>query len=127
MKKTSVFLLLFLLFFLECSKENVDLHNLLTSQQWYIFYYSINECGRVIYAKEFNYAIHFIDNDIIKVISQSGRSLEGKWTINNNFLNINVLKSSELTGNWEMVNYKVWGYDQDRLVFKNNNIEMGLN
>lgn len=127
MKKTSIFLFLFLLLFLKCGKENVDLHNLLTSQNWYLYYYSINTNGKLVYAREFDYRIHFITNDTIKVIKQSGQLMLGKWRINDNFLNIDIVESPQLTGKWEMVNYNVWGYDQDRLVFKNNNIEMGLN
>lgn len=118
-----------LLFFvgLSCGKENVDLHNLLTSQQWYLYYYSIDKGDKVIYATEYQYRIQFLDKDSIKVFKQSGAVMTGRWEINNNFMYIDIVNSPELTGKWEMVEYKVWGYDQDRIVFKNNNIEIGLN
>ena len=133
MRRSKIYYILFsaaaLLFFIgvSCGKENVDLHNLLTSQQWHLYYYSIDKGDRVVYATEYQYRIQFLDKDVVRIFKQSGDVMTGTWKTNGNFMDVDVLKSPELTGRWEMKEYKVWGYDQDRLVFKNNNIEIGLN
>lgn len=119
-------IILFLLF-TGCDKQEVNLSDLLQSKQWELFYYKIDKKNHTYYATEYQYRIQFMDNSQIAMFKQSGDVEYGKWfTSNNKILDIGMDNKNVMTGKWEMIEYKIWGYDQDRITFKNDTIEIGV-
>lgn len=115
--------LLLLILFTSCHKQEINLPDVLQSQQWELAYYKVNQ----YYATEYRYRIQFRANKQIAVFRQSGDVEYGKWeTEGNNVLNIDMDITDSMTGRWEMIRYEIWGYDQDRLTFKMDTTEWGI-
>lgn len=131
------FLALLIVFFFSCDKNAHgynELSDLLQSQTWYISYIQeISESGQLRFDESYpykQYKINF-DNDNIIIQTYIGEYI-GTWrTIEEDkiILQIKIPNNSEinkLSGDWTVDDIYVWGYDQDRIVLKKNNIEIGL-
>jgi hypothetical protein len=118
---------LLIIIVIRCSKDSVNLTELLTSHQWDMAYYSIQNEKKTYYATEYKYRIQFREEGKIAVFKQSGDVEYGDWIVHDNkILDIQMDDEQVMSGKWELVEYYVWGYDQDRVRFKNNNLEIGL-
>jgi hypothetical protein len=127
MKLKLIITLLLIIIIIRCSKDNVNLTELLTSHQWYLAYYTIQNEKTTYYSTEYQYKIQFRKEGKIAVYKQSGDVEYGDWVIHNNkILDIQMDREQVMSGKWELIEYYVWGYDQDRIRFKNNNLEIGL-
>jgi hypothetical protein len=103
------------------------LPKLLQSQQWELAYYRIDYPTHIYYATEYQYRIQFRPDNTIAVFKQSGDVAYGIWNIvDDTILNITMQTQHAITGKWELIEHYVRGYDQDRIRFKNNNLEIGL-
>jgi hypothetical protein len=110
-----------------CGKQDINLSELLESKQWKLSYYKVQKGTHTYYATEYQYRIQFRKDNKIVAFKQSGDAEYGNWTIfDNKRLDINMNREKALPGKWEMINYEVWGYDQDRLTFKCDTLEMGI-
>jgi hypothetical protein len=110
-----------------CNKDKVDLKELLESQQWYIAYYRVEKGDLIYYATDHQYRIQFRSNQQIAVFKQSGDVEYGDWSVENDeILNIKMNRLQALSGQWELIKYYVWGYDQDRFQLRYDTIEIGL-
>jgi hypothetical protein len=115
------------LLFLSCNKTKVQLSELLQSQQWELAYYRVEKGDLIYYATEHQYRIQFRSNQQIAVFKQSGNVEYGDWSVENDkILNIKMNRLQALSGQWKLIKYYVWGYDQDRLQLRCDTIEIGL-
>lgn len=115
------------LFLLSCNKKDINLTELLQSQQWELAYYRIEKGDLIYYATEHQYRIQFRPNQQIYVFKQSGDVEYGDWSVENNkIIDIKIDRLEVLSGQWELIKYYVWGYDQDRLQLRYDTIEIGL-
>jgi len=134
--KQIIFLILILCF--GCSKDSLKQHefiDLLRSQTWYISYVQeTSPNGQLRFDESYpykQYKINF-DNDNIIIQTYIGNYI-GTWkTIEDDkiILQIKIPNNSEinkLSGDWTVDDIYVWGYDQDRIILKKLNIEIGLN
>lgn len=120
-------ILLLMIIFTGCHRQDIDLTDKLKSKQWELAYYKIDTSNHTYYATEYQYRIQFRNNNQIAVFRPSGDVEYGTWqTHNNKVLGITMDREQPMTGQWEMIHYEVWGYDQDRLTFKQDTIEWGI-
>lgn len=131
-------LILLTILFFGCNKNTNgynELSNLLQSQTWYISYIQeISESGQLRYDQSYPYNIYKLDFNEKNIIIKTSRDIfVGEWTIiddENLILKIvtpDNIEINKLSGEWIVNDVYVWGYDQDRIVLKRNNIEIGLN
>lgn len=112
-----------------------ELSDLLQSQTWHISYIQeISESGQLRYDQSYPYNIYKLDFNEKNIIIKTSRDIfVGEWTIiddENLILKIvtpDNIEINKLSGEWIVNDVYVWGYDQDRIVLKRNNIEIGLN
>lgn len=112
-----------------------ELSDLLQSQTWYISYIQeISKSGQLRYDQSYPYNIYKLDFNEKNIIIKTSRDIfVGEWTIiddENLILKIvtpDNIEINKLSGEWMVNDVYVWGYDQDRIVLKKNNIEIGLN
>jgi hypothetical protein len=112
-----------------------ELSDLLQSQTWYISYIQeISESGQVRFDQSYPYDIYKLDFNQKNIIIKTSRDIFiGEWVIidgKNLILKIDTpdnIEINKLSGEWVVDDVYVWGYDQDRIVLKKNNIEIGLN
>jgi len=117
-----------ILLLISCNKENINLTDLLQSQQWDLTYCIIKKETHTYYAIEYQYRIQFRPNQQMVIFKQSGDAEYGNWeVINNKMLDFKINKEHIMDGKWDLVEYSVWGYDQDRIILQKENIEIGLN
>lgn len=103
------------------------MNDLLNSQQWEISYYQIQSGNHTLYSEEYQYRVQFRSNGQIAAFKQSGDVTYGIWNvIDNKFLEISMNEKNILSNKWEMIQYDVWGYEQQRLTFKCDTIEFGI-
>jgi hypothetical protein len=109
-----------------CSKDPVDLKQLLQSHQWQLTYYKIETDKITYYATEYKYRIQFRDANQIAIYAESGDVEYGNWSVYDEVIDITMNRDTSMSGKWELIKYYVWGYDQHRLQLRCTNKEIGL-
>lgn len=131
-------IILLTILFYGCDKNTHtydNLSDLLQSQTWYISYIQeMSESGQIRYDQSYPYNIYKLNYSQNNIIIETSRDkFVGNWTIIENrnlILKIDIPDNDEinkLSGEWIVDDIYIWSYDQDRIVLKRNNIEIGLN
>ncbi len=131
-------LILLTILFFGCDKNTNgynELSDLLQGQTWHISYVQeISESGQIRFDQSYPYNLYNLDFNQKNIIIKTSRDIFiGEWVIidgKNLILKIDTpdnIEINKLSGDWTVDDIYVWGYDQDRIVLKKNNIEIGLN